>query len=129
MRPPRAPGKVFKLVALDGALWALGEKGLYRFAGSWKQVSKNRFVDVCLHAGAVHAATREDIFRYENGTLTDIEPAKGYLSSDITVVMEDGSQVLADPVRLGPVDHLASYSETLYFLRPNGIVLFDGAVR
>src|SRR5439155_7522865 len=42
------------------------------------------------------------------------------------LMMEDFSQVLADPVQIGPVDRLASYSGTLYLLRPGGLALIEG---
>jgi len=42
--------------------------------------------------------------------------------------MEDGSQVLADPVHIGPIDRIASYSGTLYILAPGGLALFDGRI-
>ena len=58
----------------------------------------------------------------------DIKPKGGYLSSDITVVMADGTKVLSDPVRLGPIQRIASYSGTLYVLRPGKLVLFDGRI-
>jgi len=42
------------------------------------------------------------------------------------MIMEDGSQVLVDPVRIGPIERIASYSGTLHLLRPNGLALLDG---
>src|SRR5262249_6989797 len=56
-----------------------------------------------------------------------IRPANGYLSSDSTVATEDFQQVLVDPVQIGPIDRLASYSGTLYLLRPGGVALMEGA--
>ncbi len=57
-----------------------------------------------------------------------IKPEGGYYSSDITMLMEDGSQIHADPVRLGPIKQIESYSGTLYVLRPGKLILFDGLV-
>ena len=48
------------------------------------------------------------------------------MSSDATVVMEDFSQVLADPVEIGPIQRIASYSGTLYLLRPGSMALLEG---
>jgi hypothetical protein len=122
-----APKGVRRLRSLDGALWAATDAGAYRFAGkAWEPVDKRAFVDFCLHLGQVYGATRDALYRYENGGFADIKPAGGYLSNDSTVVMEDFSQVLADPVEVGPVTRLASYSGTLYLLRPNGLALLDG---
>ena len=73
-------------------------------------------------------ATREEVFRFEDGTFVSIQPEGGCLSSDKTMVMEDGTQILADPVRLGPIQYVASYSGTLYVLRPGELVLFDGRI-
>ena len=124
-----APQGVRQLAALDGALWALGEGGLYRLSGgAWGLVGNGDFVDVCMHQGAVHAATSEDVYRYENGKLVTTKPEQGYLSSDKTVIMKDGTQILADPVRFGPIDHIASYGGTIYALRGGNLILFDGRV-
>jgi hypothetical protein len=83
--------------------------------------------DFCLHLGQVYGATTEDLFWFENGRWVNIKPTGGYLSSDDTLVAEDFSQVLADPVRIGPVLRITSYSGTLYVLRPGGLALLEGA--
>ena len=44
------------------------------------------------------------------------------------MLMEDGTQVHADPVRLGPIHRIASYQGTLYILRPGKLVLSDGDI-
>jgi hypothetical protein len=44
------------------------------------------------------------------------------------MVMEDGTQILADPVNFGPLQKIASYAGTLYALRPGELVLFDGRI-
>src|SRR5262249_35501917 len=62
----------------------------------------------------------------QNGKFVNVRPEGGYLSSDSTVVMEDFSQVLADPVSIGPIDRIASYSGTLYLLRPGSLALLEG---
>src|ERR1035441_9080009 len=114
-----APGGVKRLRSLDGALWALAEKGTYRYAGkAWERVDERPFVDLCLHRGKVYGATRDDLLRFEDGKFVNIRPAGGYLSTDTTEMREDFSQVLADPVEIGPVERIASYSGTLYMLRP-----------
>ena len=122
-----APKNIRRLRSLGGALWAATGEAVYRFAGSgWEKIAVGDFTDFCLHLGQVYAATATDVFRFDNGRFVNIRPAGGYLSSDTTVVMEDFSQVLADPVRIGPVDRLASYSGTLYLLRSRGLGLLEG---
>ena len=121
------PGGVKRLRSLDGALWAIAEQGTYRYDGkAWARVDERPFVDLCLHLSRVYGATRDDLFRFEDGKFVNIRPAGGYLSTDTTVVMEDFSQVLADPVEIGPVERIASYSGTLYMLRPGNLALLEG---
>lgn len=62
----------------------------------------------------------------ENDKFVTTKPADGYYGSDITMTMEDGTQILSDPVELGPIAQIESYSGTLYVLRPGQLVLFDG---
>ncbi|SFF32174.1 ligand-binding sensor domain-containing protein [Sunxiuqinia elliptica] len=123
----QAPEQVVRLKAAGGAVWALTSHGIYRNQGNaWKLIDNQIFVDVCMHAGALHAATSEEIFRLENDRFVSTKPEGGYYTSNMTMLMEDGTQLHADPVRLGPIDHIESYSGTLYILRPGRIVLFDG---
>lgn len=122
-----APDGVQRLRALDGALWAAANDGVYRFAGGdWERVDKRVFVDFCLHLGAVYGATRDELFRCENGVFVEAKPEGGYLSNDSTMVMEDFSQVLADPVQIGPIERIATYSGTMYLLNPGRLGLIDG---
>ena len=122
-----APAGVKRLKSLGGALWAVTEKGTYRYASdAWERVDERAFNDFCVHLGNVYAATRSEIFRFDGGKFVNIKPAGGYLSSDTTVMMEDGTQVLADPVEIAPVGRIASYSGTLYLLRPGGLALLEG---
>lgn len=122
-----APTGVKRLRALDGALWAAGENGTFRFVGGgWSQVDKKAFKDFCLHLGQVYAATRDDLFRFDGTNFINIKPADGYTQSDTTMIMEDGTQILSDPVQIGPIDRIASYSGTLYLLRPGELGLLEG---
>lgn len=98
-----APAGIAVLESMQGALWIAAADGVYRFDGSaFARLGDAGVVDFTEHRGAVHAATRNSIFRYENGALVDAKPASGYLSNDTTVIMEDGSQVLTDPIDIGP---------------------------
>ncbi|NOS71873.1 MAG: hypothetical protein HOP33_18325 [Verrucomicrobia bacterium] len=122
-----APAGITRLRSLGGAVWASAGKGTFRFAsGNWERVDERPFTDGCVHLGQVYLATRDNIFRFDGGKLVNIRPADGYLSTDTTVIMEDFSQVLADPVEIGPVERIASYSGTLYMLRSGHLALLDG---
>jgi hypothetical protein len=124
-----APTDVRRLFTLAGALWGTTGNAVYRYDGDeLRKVFAGAMVDLCLHHGTVHGATRDDLFRYEGGQFVNIKPQTGWLSSNTTMIMEDGSQVLADPVHIGPIRRIASYSETLYLLGRSGITLIDGSV-
>jgi hypothetical protein len=122
-----APGQIERLVAPDGALWALTQAGLYRLTeGRWIQIDNRRFVDACLHQGAVLAATRDHIYRYENGRLVSIEPPGGYLSTNTSFLLEDGTWVLPRPMNWDHLIRVASYAGSVYGLRPGNLAVFDG---
>ncbi len=122
-----SPAGVKRLRSLGGALWAAAEDGAYRFTGGgWEHVDRRRFVDFCVHLGCVYGATRDELFRFESGEFVSLRPPGGYWSSDASVLTEDFQQVLADPVQIGPIERIASYSGTLYMLRPGGLALMEG---
>lgn len=124
-----APVGVKRLLALNGDLWALASEGIYRLKDNkWQKIDNQEYVDLCVQQGVIHGATKEEIFRLENDQFISIKPKGGYYSSDVTMKMEDGSQIHADPVRLGPITRIASYSGTLYILQPDRLILFDGLV-
>ena len=126
-REPSAPSGIHSLKSENNEIWALSNNGLYVFHhNKWEKVDDRVFVDLCVHLGNVHAATSDEIFRLEKGRLVTTKPAEGYYGSDVTMVMEDGTQLLADPVHLGPVTRIESYSGTLHVLRPGQLVVFDG---
>lgn len=122
-----APAHVALLKSLGGALWASAKEGVFRFdGGEWVRVHDAPFVDLCLHNATVYGATRDAVFRMEDSRFVDIIPEGGYLSTDSTLIMEDGSQVLADPVSISPIERIASYGGTLYLLQPGHVALIDG---
>lgn len=126
-----APGNCRRLFVLGDALWATTEGGVYRYDAKTDSAAKvfdEPMVDLCVHNKEVHGATSDDVYRFTNGAFVNIKPATGWLSSNTTMIMADGTQVLADPVKIGPIKRIASYSGTLYLLRPRGPVLLDGAV-
>jgi len=120
--------QIHLLKQVGNRLWLSNSEGVFeRSSDGWQKLSATPMVDVCLHNGAFHFATRDAVYRWIDGQMKDIQPEHGYLSSDSTVVMEDFTQVLADPVRIGPIRRLASYSGTLYLLGDNRLSLLDGA--
>jgi len=122
-----APKSVNKLINKSGNLWALSSSGLYKLEDdSWKLIDNKEFVDLTIHNGTLHGATMEEIYKLENDKMVSTKPEAGYFTSNTTMMMADGSQVLADPVRLGPISKIASYSGSMYVLRPGRLVLFDG---
>lgn len=122
-----APSGINRIVSANGDLWALATDGIFRKKNdAWKILDNQEYVDLCVHNGIVHAATKEEIFRLENDKLVSTKPAGGYYSSNSTNLMADGTQVFSDPVRLGPIYRIGSYSGTLYVLRPGKLVSFDG---
>ena len=123
--PPTTDIRLLKSVA--GRLWLSGQAGVFEWtAEGWQQRSDLPAVDLCWHLGHIHLATRDEVYRLVDGQWQNLRPAEGYLSSDSTVVMEDFSQVLADPVRIGPIQRIASYSGTLYLLGPHRLSLLEG---
>jgi len=78
--------------------------------------------------GILHAATKDEIFKLQGDGFVSIKPEGGYYNSDITMLMEDGTQLHANPVRLGPIHRIASYAGTLHVLRPGEMVQFDGKI-
>ncbi len=123
-----APKNVNRIITKDGFIWALTEQGIYRLNDKWELIDAQKYVDLCIHLGALHGATKDDVFRFENNKFVNIEPEGGYYSSNMTMLMEDGTQLHADPVRIGPIKGIASYSETLYILRHGQLALFDGKI-
>ncbi len=122
-----SPEGVNRLITAAGDLWALAKSGIYRYRDSrWVKIDDRDYVDLCIHQGVVHAATTEEIYRLENDRFISIKPSQGYNSSDMTVIMEDGTQVHAEPVRLGPITRIESHTGTLYVLEPGKLILFDG---
>ncbi len=121
------PSTVNRLITINSQLWALAEDGSYTFDGKkWTKRDSRTYVDMCMHQGLFHAATSEEIFQWKNDQFVSIKPEGGYYNSDITMVMEDGTQLHAVPVRLGPIHRVASYSGTLHILRPGELIQFDG---
>lgn len=124
-----SPEEVNRLISVQGTIWALAKDGIYQYKNdNWELIDNKEYVDVCLHLNVVHAATKDGIYKLINGKLTDIKPEGGYNSSDITMLMEDGTQLHADPVRIGPIKRIQSYNGTLYILRPGKLVLLDGTI-
>lgn len=131
-----SPEGIHRLRVLNGALWGMSKNGLYRYAwGDLEKLSDEAFMDICVVMGTIYAATRNDVYRYEGGALVNVEPEIGFRSTNIslhledgthvTVVGEDGTMVRWRPERIGPVSRIASYSDTLYVMQPNRLILLD----
>lgn len=128
------PAQWQRLYAVGNAVWGVTADGVYRLtdadAGKPQavRVFEAPMVDLCLHNGAVHGATRDDVYRFDGERFVNIKPDSGWLTTNTTMIMEDGTQILADPIRIGPISGLASYAGTLYLLSPRGPKLLDGDV-
>jgi len=124
-----APTGVKRLISGRGDLWALASDGIHRFKNNkWEKIDNKEYVDICIHNGILHGATEEEVYRLADNKFVSIKPEGGYYSSDKTMQMEDGTQIHADPVRLGPITRIESYSGTLHLLQPGRLILFDGLV-
>lgn len=120
------PTEAYRIRELGQALWIFATSGLYRYNGNvMEQISRDLFVDGCFSQGNVYMATREDIYCCHDDKLINIRPASGYRTTNTTFIMEDGTQVLMQPERVGPVERITSYSETIYVMRPQGLILLD----
>jgi len=124
-----APVGVKRIISVNTDLWALAADGIYRLRiNNWQKIDNQEYVDICVHNGILHGATKEEIFCLEDDKFISIKPAGGYNTSDFTMLMEDGSQIHAEPVRIGPITRIESYSGTLHLLQPGKLILFDGKV-
>jgi len=124
-----APANIARLFTHENQLWATTDKAVYRFNnGKATQVFDQPMVDLCIHLGKLHGATESDIYRLEDGKFKNIKPDTGWLTTNTTMIMADGTQILADPVQIKPVRRIASYNDTLYLLRHGGPGLLEGAV-
>ena len=118
-----------RLFTLDGALWGITADAVYRMKyGEVEKVFDETMIDLCVHAGAVHGATKTDVFRFEDGRFVNLKPESGWLTTNTSMIMEDGTQILADPVLLGNIRAIASYGETLHLLTAGGLGLLEGDV-
>lgn len=98
--------EIDRLRVLDGALWALGPAGLWRYAsGTWTQVAEGAFVDICLLAGEIIVAAPDHLYGVDGSTLVALDG--------------NGSS--------RPILGIAAYSETLYVRHADDIgFLQDG---
>ncbi|OOG73180.1 hypothetical protein B0E43_13790 [Algoriphagus sp. A40] len=124
-----SPSQISRLIPIQGELWALGNEGIYKLgSNAWEKVDNRNYVDLSFHDGKLYAATSEEIFKLENNKFVSIKPEGGYYNSDITMLMEDGTQLHAEPVKLGPITRFQSYAGTLHILRSGELVQFDGKI-
>lgn len=123
-----APGAISRIRSLQDQLLVSADDGAFVMSasGAWRKVLGLPLKDFCLHLDRIYGASADAVFRLEPTGFVNIQPKEGYLSSDTSVVMEDFSQLLADPVEIGPIDRIASYSGTLYLLRRGRLALLEG---
>jgi len=101
-------GAITHLEAIDGALYAIAGEALFRLQGdTWKQLGTGAFVDLCKHLGEVCVATKDELFTVTGDALTPIEFSKSNQ----------------------PILAVASYSGTLYVLRPGSVALLDPVIQ
>ena len=124
-----SPSDIARLFAFNDQLWATTDKAVYRFDNNnASKVFDQPMVDLCLHLGTLHGATETDIYRFADGKFVNAKPDTGWLTTNTTMIMEDGTQILADPIEIKPVRRIVSYNDTLYLLRPHGPALLEGPV-
>ena len=123
-----SPDSVNRIEAMDGALWALTAERVWRIIGNARQLfSEESMVDLCMHQGTVYGATHDEVFKlvgpmhWEN-----IKPETGWLTNNTTNIMEDGTQILPNPIRLPHIERIGSYSETIYLMGPGRLSLLVG---
>jgi hypothetical protein len=101
-------GSVRRLKVFRGALWAVGEAGLWRLGeGHWSTVDERRCVDCCLHRGDVVFATPDQLYRLE-----------GPVSSPHAVGLIDGGS-------RAPILGVESHAETLYLRHGDRLGLIE----
>ncbi len=126
---PDTPTNIKRLFTFDDQLWLTTLDAVFILSkGKATKVFDKPMVDLCMHRGAIHGATDADIYRLEDGQFKNIKPETGWLTTNTTMIMADGSQVLADPIQIRPIRRIVSYNDTLYLLRPQGPALLEGAV-
>jgi len=91
---------IHRLRVLNGALWAVGEKGVWRqTAGEWARIASGPHVDMCGHLGGVLVASAEHVYRVENDALVPVSKRPS----------------------ASPILGVQSYSESVYVLHTNGL--------
>ena len=125
---PGAPEKVSRLFSLYDTLWAAAEGGLYLTeAGAWRQIDKRHYADLIMHNNLLYGAAEDNLYRPDaGGGMVCIEPEGGYRSTESTFIIEDGTQILPEPVTFDGLRRITGYSGTIYALQEDSVVLFDG---
>jgi len=100
-------GRVARLKALDGALYAFAEAALWQYRGdAWMKLAEGDFTDGCVHLGEVIFASRTRLYRLDADKLTGLEATAAQ-----------------------PILGVASYAETLYVRHAKSIgFLSEGSI-
>ena len=98
-----APSGISVLKSENNEIWAFATDGLYRYSSNkWNKIDDRKYVDMCMHTGKLHAATKDEIFRLEGAKIHEI--VVGFDASDNRWVV--APQVGLDGMRahLGRID-------------------------
>ncbi len=97
-------GAVRRLDVLNGALWALEENALWRYAdANWSNVAPGAFTDLTVHLGEIVVASRQHLFCIKDSALVALDDVK----------------------RVAPILGVASHAETLYVRHSNRVGLLQ----
>lgn len=96
---------IIRLVALQGALWATTNEGLYRYRDSdFQRITEERITDVTEHLGKLIAASERRLWRIEDDDLLPLTDAKSPF----------------------PMTRVISHCETLYVHGSGRLTYFTG---
>lgn len=72
------PDGVNRIKTANWSLWALTSNGIFKMENdAWKIIDDQDYVDLCVHDGAVYAATKEEIYKIEIDKLISTKPKGG----------------------------------------------------
>src|SRR5690625_7665713 len=97
---------------------AAARDGFFEYKnGRWNKKDNHDIVATCIHARQLHAATSDEIYKWDQEKFITTKPTEGYLSNFITNMMKDGTQVYLNHIKLVTVNKIAYYITTINLLR------------